>query len=263
MSKGQAQMGGVMRALSVLLGMIAVVAMVLAAGCGSPATSADTQPSATPDAVVTAEPEPSSSMTVTTDESGDAEVVIEKAGFAYEGEYDEVGYGLVLKNTSALDAVGVQVSVNFMNKGGTILTTEDSTINVIPAGETYYLGGQTYTEDGKPKKMEAFVDIDSSEPAQYALPDVSQVRIIRDDWGDISVKGQVKNDLDDALSSIASITCVIFDKSGKVVGGGFTFLDSDLKSGRTAGFEVVNGPSVTQSSKAASAKASMDNQVAY
>jgi hypothetical protein len=58
-------------------------------------------------------------------------------------------------------------------------------------------------------------------------------------------------------------SCVIFDKGGKVVDGGFTFLDSDLKSGRTAGFEIVNGPSVTQSSKAARANASMDNQVAY
>lgn len=252
-----------MRVMGALFGALAVVTLALAAGCGTAAQSAGPEPSATPDSVVTAEPEPSSSMTVTTDESGEAEVVIDKAGFAYKGEYDEVGYGLVLENTSSLDAVGVQVSVNFMDKGGTILTTEDSTINVIPAGGTYYLGGQTYTEDGKPKKMEAFVDIDSSEPAQYALPDVSQVRIVRDDWGDISVKGQVKNNLDDSLSSIATISCVVFDKSGKVVGGGFTFLDSDLKSGRTAGFEVVNGPSVTPSSKADSAKASMDNQVAY
>ena len=252
--------------MRVLLGMAFVALLLLAVGCGGAAETASTEPSDVPDAVVTEEPDASTEISADTDEpeaSGEAEVVIDKAGFAYESEYGELGYGLVLKNTSEMDAVGVQVSINFMDKSGTILVTEDDSLNVIPAGETYYLGGSTYAEDGKPKKMEAFIDIESSEPAQYELPKVSKVRILKDEWMGVSVKGQVKNIFDDDLSSMATITCVIFDKNGKVVGGGFTFLDADLRSGRTAGFEIVNGPGATPVSQAASAQASMDNEVAY
>jgi len=251
-----------MRRLLAVFGVFVMFLLSFAAGCGEPASTASTEPSEIPDAVVTTDSEPTDATVDTTD-SGEAKVVVEKAGFSHEAQYGELAYGIVLKNPSSMDATEVQVSINMLDKSGTILSTEDSMINVIPAGETYYFGGSTYIEGSKPKKMEAFVDVGSSESAQYALPEVSKVRIVRDDWGGFSVRGQVKNNLDGTLSSLATITCVVFDKNGKVVGGGFTYLDSDLPSGRTAGFEIVNGPGAIPPSKAAEAKASMDNEVAY
>ena len=238
--------------------------MLLALGCGTAAKTSSTEPSEAPDAVATAEAEPTSAPSSdagSNDANTDATVVVDGAGFAL-GKYKQVGYGLVLNNTSTIsDAIDVLVTVNLIDKSGAILKTDNATLNLIPAGDTFYFGGMLGVSKGdKPSKMEAFVDVGSSEDAQYRLPTVTHVRVIKDQYVGVQVRGQVKNDWEDgSLSSSARIGCVLFDASGTVVGGGFGYLMASLPPGRTAAVELVIGPSATPASRVSRAELSIDN----
>lgn len=171
------------------------------------------------------------------------------------------GYGLVLKNTStSMDAEEVQVTVNLLDKSGTIITTDNQTLSLIPAGGTFYFGGDLSVDKGaQPTKMEAFVDVGTSEAATYNLPKVSRVRVVKDPYAGLSVKGQVTNNLNGANSSTAVIGCVLFDANDKVVGGGYSYLNNDLPSGRTVGFEIMPSVSTSTARKVTRAEASIDN----
>jgi len=198
----------------------------------------------------------------TTTASEEAVVAVAKIGFS-QGDNDEIGYGLVLKNQSAKeDALDVEVTINLLDRSGTIVATEAERINVIPAGGTFYLGGASYATGEKAVKIEPIVAVGSSDSAQWSLPKVSRVRLVEQEYLGLSVKGQVENTLDQPLSQIAKIGVVVFDKRGNVVGGGFTFLDADLPPGRSASFDAGNGVNAIPPRKAAKASASVDNEVA-
>jgi len=242
------------------LGLAVAGALILVlAGCGTVETSSSTVPSEKPDAVASASDAPSAAPS-TAGNSTDVKVVVDGAGFSVGG-YGQGGYGLALKNTSTtMDAEEVQVTVNLLDKSGTIITTADQTFNLIPAGGTFYFGGDFSVDKGaKPAKMEAFVDVGASEAAQYSLPKVSKVRVVKDQYAGVSVKGQATNDLDGPNSSMAVIGCVLLDANDKVVTGGYGYLNNDLPSGRTVGFENYINITNAAASKVTHAEASMDN----
>jgi hypothetical protein len=158
------------------------------------------------------------------------------------------------------DALNVTVTTNFVDRTGTILTTESEDINVIPAGKTFYLGGDTYLNSGE---RVAHLEVDASTGdhahTNYPLPLVSRVRLVHEEYLGFSVHGQVTNNLDAPLSQLARISAVVFDSRGRVVGGGYDFLDADLQPGRRAAFaaDISASPSTP-----AYARASVDNSVA-
>ncbi len=87
---------------------------------------------------------------------------------------------------------------------------------------------------------------------------MTRVRLVKDPYVGLSVNGQVQNNLDAALSQFARISAVVFNASGRIVGGGYTYLDADLAPGRRAAFSV----DITASPSSASyARASMDNSI--
>jgi hypothetical protein len=260
---------GTRRLLLVSLALLAPVALV---GCGGDkgssaartvtvtvqATGASTTQAAQTDgegAATEPAPEPES-------ESEEAVVAVSKMGFSQD-EHGEVGYGFVLVNNSAQeDALDVTVTVNVLDASGTIIATEAEAINVIPAGETFYLGGATYASGEKADQLEPIVAVGSSEEASYPLPAVSRVRLINEEYLGLRVRGEVENTLDQPLSQLARIGIVVFDSRGEVVGGGFTFLDADLPPGRRASFDAGNGVGAIPPNRAESAMASVDNEVA-
>ncbi|MCX6372664.1 MAG: hypothetical protein NTX16_06200, partial [Actinobacteria bacterium] len=231
--------------------------VLLAIGCGSTTDSTSTASSQVPDAAVSApgqtSPSPASAST-------EAEVVVDGAGFAL-GDYRQVGYGLVLKNPSSMDASDVQVTVNLMDKSGAILETDNTRLSLIPAGDTFYFGGQIQVAKGdKPTKMEAFVDVGDSIAAEYRLPNVTHVKVIDQEYVGVTVRGQVKNDWEDGtMSAGARIGCVLFGDSDKVVGGGFGYLMAALPPGRTAAIRVSSGTYSTPANKVKRAEVSLEN----
>jgi hypothetical protein len=204
--------------------------------------------------------------TVTTTESSaatpeDAEIAVRKAGVA-QSDGGEVGYGMVLQNLSATDdAIDVTVTVNLLDGSGAILATEAESVNVIPASTTYYLGGSSSVSEGKVAKLEPIVAVGSSETAQYTLPKVSRVKLIEQEYFGLTVRGEVENTLDQPLSQFAKIGVVVFDAAGKVIGGGFAYLDADLPPGRRAGFSSSNGTNAVPVRAAAKAFVTVENEV--
>lgn len=242
---------------------LAGAAVLLAVGCGTAAKTTSIAPSETPDAMATAAAETSSAPSQDAT-SADAKIIVDGAGFSV-GDYQEVGYGLVLKNTStSMDAREVQVTANLLDGSGAVIQTDNATLNLIPAGGTFYFGSSIYVDKGdKPRELEAFVDVGSSETADSTLqlPQVTHVRMINEPYVGVTVRGQVKNNLDGTLSMLARIGCVLFGANDKVVGGGFGYMRASLPSGRTAGIYVTNGTIATPASKVKRVEVSMDNAV--
>lgn len=186
------------------------------------------------------------------------EVVVTASGFTSRHGYDYLGgAGIVLTNHSDKDAVGVQVTVDAIDDGGTIVGSDLSRVNVIPAGESYYLDADPMPEKGVVKDLEIAVDVQSFDAPQYRLPPVTGVRLAESDIGGFTVDGTVENPYSQALSTLARISCVLWD-GDKIVGGAFTFPETELKPARKMMFHayVDSVPSATR------AKCSMDDVAA-
>lgn len=72
-----------------------------------------------------------------------ARVVVDKNGFNLDDGFStrQVAYGVVLRNVSPdEDALRVSVTVSAVDANNQILKSDSTTIAVIPAAETYYLG---------------------------------------------------------------------------------------------------------------------------
>jgi hypothetical protein len=160
------------------------------------------------------------------------------------------GYGIVLQNVSRdEDALDVTVIVNILDASGGILTSEIDNYQAVPAGATYYAGGDS-TFDGTPAGVEAVVQTGiRQKKAGILMPRVSNVRVTEDFLGTMVV-GEVMNpSTSRSLDSLARISVVCFDGAGNVIGGGVGFWPglSDLPPGGRIGFDVsVEGLSAVQ-----------------
>ena len=232
-----------------------LLVLVFAAGCGSgPAREA----AATVTVTVPASETPTTEQPVPQSQTKDAAVAVAGKGFSQDDT--SVSYGIVLKNKSATeDALDVTVNTNFVDASGTILESESDSVNVIPAGETFYLGGDAFTEGGaRVVRMETYAEVGQSETAAYPLPVVSDLRLRHEEYIGLKAYGVVENTLDKPLSQFARIGIVVFDARNRVVSGGFTYLDADLPPGRRAAFDtsIDAAPSTVRY-----VRASVDNSV--
>jgi hypothetical protein len=216
-----------------VLFLFAIASLVAVAGCGSSNT---TNPPAT-DSSTPAAVAPSDDPTPV---EADASIIkIEKVGFSQTR--DGVCWGAVLRNTDkSTDAIDVTVTVSFVAADGTILGSDSHEISVVPAGRLYYSAGRGLAEEEGVARIETSVDVGSCAAATYAPPEVTNVRVTWDDsWTTYRVHGRVTNTLKSVLPSSTRITAVVFDASGRVIGGGFGTLPADLPGGRRAAFSLA------------------------
>ncbi|MGZ8694838.1 MAG: FxLYD domain-containing protein [Gaiellaceae bacterium] len=170
----------------------------------------------------------------------------------------EVDYGIVLRNTSPdRDARDVQVTVNALDAKNVVLDSAVDTVLTIPAGSTYYFGGQShYPGTAVTARLDVFAQVGESVAVAGALPAAANVRIEPSSLGGVEVLGEVRNTAGLPLSSLARITAVLYDGQGKVVGGGYAYPESDVPPGARIGFEVFVRS--VPSSVAASAQVSIE-----
>lgn len=205
---------------------LAVGLAVLLSACG--AGSPDSQ-----DAGAT--PQSAAETTAVQSATKDAIVVVHSG---LKPGKNQTSYGAVFRNTSSKDAHDVIVNGSFVNRAGTILDGVGPIIPVIPAGATYYWGGEWPVKGGVPTEMEI-----TTEPSEFSgkdaeLPKVAGVKLGSDQFHTF-VSGRVTNTLDFPLSSIAPVQVVFFNRAGKVIGGASGLLPAELPPGRTARFEVT------------------------
>ena len=153
--------------------------------------------------------------------SGSA-VVVEKAGFGQESA--AVGslysFGVVLRNSSTTrDAVGVTVSVNvFAKKGPGVIYGRDFAIAFIPAGSRFVVGDGSSSLGLRIARVTATVRVRAMERRRRRLPPVSAVRLDRKNAG---VTATTANPYPRPLQLFdASAYAVVFDRAGRVLGGG-------------------------------------------
>lgn len=181
-----------------------------------------------------------------------ARVVVTKSGFAQRASLigsTFLGYGMVLQNVSPdEDALDVRVLVNILDSSGVILDSETDTYALIPAGTTYYAGGDSIFK-GTAARLEITVTVGERRPkSAIELPQVANLRVELNVFDEAEVVGEVINaSTSRTLSDLARITFVAFDGAGNVIGGGFTYPPAALPPGGRAAFrKTVEGLSPSQ-----------------
>lgn len=166
-----------------------------------------------------------------------------------EGGTSESSYGIVLKNESATnDAIDIDLSINYLDKTGTIVGSEWDGIHVVPAGEVYYVGGSASPNEPA-TKVEVDVKVGRWAPASAKLAEVSNLKVKSEGMIGTRITGLVTNTTDNTISRYNDVYIVLFDSAGKMVGGGFTYLPFDLKPGKKAAFNAGNGVNIAPAEK--------------
>lgn len=174
-----------------------------------------------------------------------ARLVVAKSGLTQVAhaadDGTDVAYGVVLVNTSPTsDALGVHVEIDLLDGAAHLVGSEAREIAAIPAGGTYYLGGELTTRDRTAvASVRPIVRIGSSTPKSVRAPIVSGMRVTQHGFDEGAyVDGQIVNRTHATLSSLATISMVLFDGSGRVIGGGVTFPAAPLAAGASSAFEI-------------------------
>ena len=194
-----------------------------------------------------------------------AKVELKKSGFSQRVRPTSrnVSYGIVLSNASPeKDALAIAVIINFIDSSNRVVQTKTDTIAAIGAGSDYYLGGGTSIPDGTPvSSLEIVTRVGGQDMATKLGPPSSDVLVqqARYDPGWVgAVVGQVENDHPGMmLSAHASISTVIFDASGNVLGGSRGASTGDLLPGVRAYWSASSGANSVPIDKAASAGVSV------
>jgi hypothetical protein len=147
-------------------------------------------------------------------------IVVRKAGFS---GVTSATYGVVLVNSSALDAYGVLVTVKIVNEYGLPIATRRSTVTVIPAGARFVLGGEVGLSEAADSgtRIRVSAHATSRKRARAVLAAVTNKRVAKDPGsGSWQVSGVFKNPYRRALQQYDAAACaVVFAKSGKPLGG--------------------------------------------
>lgn len=178
-------------------------------------------------------------------------VVVDKFGFTERppktGTGSDVSYGLFLHNTSTTqDALDVYVLINFVTADGQLDATVTKNVDVVYADTVWALGDHlTLRNTAQIVKLEITVKVTDHRPAQtYTLPHFANVTILPGQFDSSyvgEVDGEIVNDSSPHTLQQATLSVVLLDANGNVVGGGTGMSFSPLPSGSRMVFLVQNG----------------------
>jgi hypothetical protein len=155
-------------------------------------------------------------------------VVVTASGYTQDlsdPPHNDIAYGLALANRSTTEnAVNVQIDVSLRDSKHRTVGSDSQTVSVIPAGGTFYVAG--YVEANVSLRVTSLVPVihvGSSTHGRIALPPTSRITFSKgsNPGGPfVNVRGSLRNPYAWALSSDATIYTVLFDRHGRIVGGG-------------------------------------------
>ena len=193
-----------------------------------------------------------------------ARVVIQKNGFSQRVFFStrKVSYGIELSNPSPEnDALEVNVLVNFLDATNRVVDTDTTTVPAIGAGTIFYLGGSTSIPDSSQvSKIEIVTRIGGQSPKRKLGPGFSDILVQaqRSDpaWTG-AVVGQILNDHPTMLLKRTSISAVIYDAAGSVIGGSTGRSSDELLPGVRSYFQSPTGADAIPFDRVGSASVSM------
>jgi len=174
----------------------------------------------------------------------------------------EVSYGLILRNDSqTLDALDVTVLVNFVNGANVLYGSATKQVKLLPAGGQYALGGSLSFPGAAPVvSLEAVVQMKGHrQHTGSPVPALANLRLLPSQFEPQwlgSLEGELINDQPALTMQRASLSAVVFDAAGNVVGGATGFASASLPPGSRQFFKATSGLSPIPIEKAVSAQIS-------
>ena len=172
-----------------------------------------------------------------------------------------VSYGVVLQNTSPNeDALQVYTLVNFVGPDGKLVGSATTTLPGIPAGQQFGLGGDISFFGSLPTltRLEIVVEIGKRQKHALKMATISNIYIepsvFEPAWVG-AVDGEVSNSASALVLQNTSLSTVLFDAAGNVLGGGSGFAGASLPPGAREFFKISLGNDIP-ASQAASAMVS-------
>jgi hypothetical protein len=177
-----------------------------------------------------------------------AKVTVRASGFSQRvrGTSRSVSYGIELANPSPeIDALDVTVLVNFIDPTGRVVDTDTSRVAAVGAATVYYLGGSTTIPDASPvDRIEIVTRVAGKSPKRKLGPAFADI-LVQAKKSDPAwvgaVVGQIENDHPTMLVRRASVSAVIYDSGGAILGGATGRMGETLVPGVRAYFQAGGG----------------------
>jgi len=157
-----------------------------------------------------------------------------------------VSYGLVLKNVSpAQDALQVSVLVNFVGPENKLIGSASSRLDGIPAGAEFALGGDLRFPGGAPiQRLEPVIQIGERAARSLKQAPLANIRVLPSPsdlrWVG-SIEGEITNNQPSLVLQHASLSAVVFDSAGNVIGGGTGYVFASLPPNAREFFKLQSG----------------------
>jgi hypothetical protein len=145
-------------------------------------------------------------------------MVVEKSGVTQDAD-GAGGYGLVIDNPTTRDALWVSLYIHLLDARSHVVATQTQNLILMPADNTYYVGGSFTARAHTVTRVAVTGIIRRSVPYRYALPSVTNLRLVKGPDESEQVVGSVVNLLGATLSRDDPMGIVFFDAHGNVVGG--------------------------------------------
>jgi len=152
-----------------------------------------------------------------------------------------VAYGIELVNDAyEFDAVGVSVRWRFLGVDGHPLARGSISLGTVPASTTFYIGGLTRVDSKADiRHFSTSATFRASLKRRLLLPVAADIHLDHRRLDRLRLTGQLINGTPRALSGGAAIYAVIFDGSGRIIGGGADTVASAAPAGLPAGQTVA------------------------
>jgi hypothetical protein len=186
-------------------------------------------------------------------------MVVEKTGFSMRASASgatRLSYGIILHNPSPTqDATNVTVQTNFVLADDHLLGTDNRPVAVIPAGGDYALGSMVSFPGAAPiVRLEVVVQVRSFVEHSVHLPTLDNIHIVpklsEPSWVG-TIEGELQNTDPTMTLRTATLSAVVFDADGNIVGGGSGFASQQLPPGAREFLRLGNGFDVIPVNRAA------------
>jgi hypothetical protein len=168
------------------------------------------------------------------------QIVVSKSAFQQRASSSgtSISCELELTNRSTTtDAIGVDAQVSFVDSLGRSVAQETTHLTGIPAGATVAATCGTFSNVSLSiSALQVATKLARTQPKGLVLPPVAGVRITSDQYGLISLSGQLTNPYAKPLPSTATIYALYLDGAGNLIGGDEEDTGASVQPQATVGF---------------------------
>ena len=176
-----------------------------------------------------------------------------KSGFSIRpnsfGSGTRLSYGLILHNESAVrDALSINVQVNFVMADDHLLGTDNQHVDGIAAGSDWALGNSVSFPGAAPiVRLEIVILVGSFVTQSIHIPTLANIHLVPQNFDPKwvgTIEGELQNTDPSMTLRSATLSAVIFDSAGNILGGGGGMAFQALPPGarvtlQMSGFDVI------------------------